>query len=217
MHTLSRVIGYIDGFNLYGGMKERCWYQYYWISPYRLIQNLLAPGEILGAVKYFSARVRGPDDRRNRQSEFLNAIRVVDPNEVILGKFYKRWQQCRSCKTEWATNEEKMTDSAIASHLVADAFRDQFDTAFLVGGDTDIVPAVKMVRRWFPQKRLHVWFPPARTNQEVADNCHDSGNIMGNHLAASLMPDEVRGPNGVLYRRPPSWSDPKTWETPTGP
>ena len=202
---MSKVIGYIDGFNLYYGLRQRSWRQYYWIDPFRLIQSLFAPGHELVAVKYFTARIHGPQDKRDRQTAFLDAIRASSQAEIILGKFYKKPRSCHACGAKWTSSEEKMTDSAIASNLVADAFRDQFDTAFLVGGDTDIVPAVKMVRRWFPEKRLSVWFPPARRNQEVEDNCHDSNSINGSHLGASLLPDEVEVEENVFVRRPVTW------------
>jgi len=203
---VSKVIGYIDGYNLYGGLRQRGWRQYYWIDPYLLIQQALGQGEELVGVKYFTARVKGPDDKRARQTAFLDAIRIVSSAEVILGKFYAKPKECRSCGCRWTSHEEKMTDSAIASNLVADAFRDQFDTAILVGGDTDIVPAIKMVRRWFPKKRLVVLFPPARRNQEVETHCHDSGDINGSHLHAALMPDEIQDQSGLIIRRPCSWS-----------
>src|SRR5436190_19969834 len=81
----TRIIGYIDGFNLYYGLRERKWKQYYWIDPYRLIHSLLAPEHQLVGVKYFTARVRGPDDKRDRQSRFLDALGAVSQAEVIHG------------------------------------------------------------------------------------------------------------------------------------
>ncbi len=205
---MSRIIGYIDGFNLYYGLKARNWRQYYWIDPYRLIQALLAPEDRLVAVKYFTARVKGPGDQHKRQGVYLDAVRAASGAEVIHGKFYRKPRRCRCGCCTWTDYEEKMTDSAIASNLIADAFRDQFDTAFLVGGDTDIVPAVKMVRRWHPGKRLMVWFPPARTNQEVELHCHDHGVITGDHLRAALMSERVQVADGVFVQRPAEWSRP---------
>lgn len=72
-----------------------------------------------------------------------------------------------------------------------------------------IVPAVKMVRRWFPKKRLMVWFPPARRNSEVSDHCHDEGTINGDHLKAALMPDRIDLGDGVFVNRPDHWTTSK--------
>ncbi len=205
---MSRVIGYIDGFNLYYGLRDRRWHQFYWIDPHRLIQALLAPTHTLVAVKYFTARVKDDPAKHARQSAYLDAISVHSQAEVILGRYYRKPVRCRNCAAQWTSYEEKMTDSAIASHLVADAFRDQFDTAFLVGGDTDIVPAIKMVRRWFPGKRFTVWFPPARKNQEVERACDDAGDVNGAHLQYALMPDRVEVRPGIFAERPAEWRAP---------
>lgn len=202
----QRVTAYVDGFNLYYGLRARGWGQYYWHDPYRLIEGLIRPGFRLVAVKYFTARVRQPDDKRRRQGAFLDALRAVSSVEIILGKFYRNHQRCNTCGHSWPSHEEKMTDSAIAANLVADSFLNVFDTAILVGGDTDIVPAVKMVRRHFPAKRLEVWFPPSRKNQEVADVCHDEGQINGAHLQAAMMPDRIEVAPGVIVERPVTWT-----------
>lgn len=203
---MQRVIGYIDGFNLYYGLRQRKWRQFYWIDPFALVAALLPPSQQLVGVKYFTARVRQPKTKRDRQSKLLDAIRVHSEAEIILGKFYRKPRQCRSCRVTWTTFEEKMTDCAIASHMVADAFRDQFDAAVLVGGDTDLVPPVKMIRRWFPEKRITAWFPPVRKNQAVADACHDEGSINGGHLAVAVMPDTIEVAEGVNVERPAQWS-----------
>jgi len=99
-----------------------------------------------------------------------------------------------------------MTDSAIASHLVSDAFLDCFDTAGILGGDTGIVPAVRMVRRHYPDKRIIVYYPPARKNDAVGSECHDSHQITGSHLERAVMPYEINIGNNIVISRPDEWS-----------
>lgn len=200
-----RVTAYVDGFNLYYGMRSKGWGHFYWIDPYVLIEQLMRPGFELKRVRYFTARVRQPDDKRARQSAYLDALNAISLAEPIFGKFYRKKQRCEACGVSRPTHEEKMTDSAIAANLVADAFRNDFDMALLVGGDTDIVPAIKMVRRHFPSKRLEVWFPPSRKNQEVADECDDEQQITGDHLRAAIMPDRIEVETGTFVERPDSW------------
>lgn len=201
----NRVIAYIDGFNLYFGMKSRGWNQFFWLDPWVLAETLITGGRSLEAVKYFTARVKAPDDKRARQSAYLDAVRASTDAEIVLGQFSKKPRQCFSCGATWNTFEEKMTDSAIATHLVADAFLNAFDTAILVGGDTDIVPAIKMVKRHFPTKRLEAWFPPRRKNQYVADCCDDAQSISGAHLEPAQMPDRIEIQEGVSVTRPGEW------------
>lgn len=203
---INRVFAYIDGFNLYFGLKERKWAKFYWFDPDCLAKQLVEGGRKVIETKYFTAKVKQPDDKRKRQQTFLNAIQHHSDSEIIYGKFAKRTRPCRNCGAIWTTHEEKMTDSAIAAHLVADAFLDRFDTAILIGGDTDIVPAIKLVRRYHPSKRIEAWFPPKRKNQQVADCCDDGGHINGEHLQAALMPLSATDENGFQIVKPSEWS-----------
>jgi len=52
----------------------------------------------------------------------------------------------------------------IAIALTSDAFRDQFDTALLVSGDSDLTGPVLQIKQLFPAKRIVVAFPPARSS-----------------------------------------------------
>jgi hypothetical protein len=53
----KRVITYIDGFNLYYGLKEKGWKRYYWLDIRKLSESLLKPWQELNEVKYFTARI----------------------------------------------------------------------------------------------------------------------------------------------------------------
>ena len=54
---MERVIAYIDGFNLYYGLKSSGWRRYYWLNIQRLVQNLLKPNQRLILTKYFTSRI----------------------------------------------------------------------------------------------------------------------------------------------------------------
>ena len=56
--TPIRVITYIDGFNLYFGLKDSGYRRYYWLDVERLAENILRPGQELLAVKYFTADIK---------------------------------------------------------------------------------------------------------------------------------------------------------------
>ena len=53
---MRRVTAYIDGLNLYYGLRDKGWRRYYWLDVRRLIENLLKPGQALGEVHYFTTR-----------------------------------------------------------------------------------------------------------------------------------------------------------------
>ena len=66
--ALQRVAAYIDGFNLYYGLRSKGWRRYYWLDLHRLVERLLRPGQQLVAVRYFTTRVV-PETWRSRQGE----------------------------------------------------------------------------------------------------------------------------------------------------
>jgi len=52
---MDRVIAYIDGFNLYFGLRDKGWRRYLWLDVQKLSTNLLKPGQQLVFTKYFTA------------------------------------------------------------------------------------------------------------------------------------------------------------------
>ena len=47
---MIRIAAYIDGFNLYFGLKHKGWKKYYWLDPVALSQALLKHGQELVAT-----------------------------------------------------------------------------------------------------------------------------------------------------------------------
>ena len=73
---MERVTVYIDGFNLYFGMKAKGWRRYYWMNVHLLAKKLLKPYQELIAIKYFTSRVSSmPNDpqKAKRQGEYLES------------------------------------------------------------------------------------------------------------------------------------------------
>ena len=54
----DRVIVYVDGFNLYYGLKDSGLRRYYWLDIQKLAKNLLKPNQRLVAVRYFTTRLK---------------------------------------------------------------------------------------------------------------------------------------------------------------
>jgi hypothetical protein len=57
---MKRVIAYIDGFNLYFGLREKGWKGFYWLNLRQVALNLLKSYQKLVAVKYFTSVVTAP-------------------------------------------------------------------------------------------------------------------------------------------------------------
>jgi len=113
--------------------------------------------------------------------------------------------RCRNCGACWQTHEEKMTDVNMAVELVVDGFRDRYDTALLISGDSDLMSTVTRIRGLFPEKSVIVGFPPNRSCQRLRRVATASFTIGRKKLADSQFPDEVTKPEGYILRRPATW------------
>ena len=147
---MTRVAAYIDGFNLYFGLKSRYGRRYHWLDLQKLCSALLRRGQILERVTYFTARVRDQPLSEQRQFHYLEALAHHSPLlTVVDGRFHERNCRCRNCGSTWTIYEEKETDVSLAVALVEDAVQDRYDTALIVSADSDLCPGVRSVKRLF--------------------------------------------------------------------
>jgi len=49
----------------------------------------------------------------------------------------------------WTVNNEKMTDVNIATNMMIDAYTNAFDIAYVISGDSDLVPPIRAIRAHF--------------------------------------------------------------------
>lgn len=175
------VITYIDGFNLYFGIRSEAvkqgsievpdpaWYRYMWLNIHAMCSLMLTDRQQLVAVKYFTAPITGGKAKQERQNAYLDALRTIPNIEIIFGRFEPERKLCEKCGHPGYHPQEKKTDVNIATSLICDALADKYDTAILVTGDSDIVPAVQAVRTLKPEKRIVAAFPPNRYSKELAN------------------------------------------------
>ncbi len=211
----SPVVGYVDGYNVYYGLKSKGWRRFFWLDLRALFAKLLEPGEVLAAVKYFTARRRGPQDSNTRQAIYLGALTSHAGVEVIYGKFAMRApQHCSYCgdilrcleyKRPDRRTQEKMTDVALGVNMVADAYEGLYEKAFLMSGDADFVPAVKHVVGRLG-KEVIVTPPPGRQVATLKKAASGVAHFPKGAFGRSQLPEVVTGDNGQEYRRPPEWA-----------
>lgn len=202
---MQRVITYIDGFNLYFGLKSKGWERFLWLDVEALSRNLLNPDQTLARTKYFTSRVSLPPDKAKRQSTYIDAIYTLADTSIYFGKYQTNPQTCRNCGHVHNANSEKMTDVNIAVELLQDAFVDAFDAAVLISADSDLIAPIEAVKRLFPKKRVVVACPPGRFSQHLCRSAHAYLKIGHGSIEKSQFPEHVRTPSGFLLRRPASW------------
>jgi uncharacterized LabA/DUF88 family protein len=204
---MQRVAAYIDGFNLYFGLKSAGFKRYYWLDLAALCQSLLKPEQQLGATHYFTTRIRDNNHNkadRQRQNVYLEALGTT-PLSIQYGHYLEKERRCRTCQTTWLDYEEKMTDVNLAVQLLADTFDDAFDVALIVSGDSDLTTPIQRVRKRFATKRLIVAFPPNRQSAELKRVAHGFLTIGEDKLRASQLPPQIVKPSGHTLTRPTTW------------
>lgn len=205
---MARVIAYVDGFNLYFGLKNAGFKRLYWLDVTALAGNLLKPGQTLAGTHYFTARIRDNDRNtadRKRQGDYLEALGLSGAS-IQLGHYLEKQRSCRKCHTAWTDYEEKMTDVNIAIQLLSDAVDDRFDVALVMSGDSDLTTPIRRVRERFPNKKVIVAFPPKRHSAELKRVANGHLVIGEDKLRASQLPDNITKPDGFVLARPASWT-----------
>ena len=205
----ERVSVYIDGFNLYFGLNDKGWRRYLWLDIPALATHLLKPHQSLVGVKYFTTRVGAPAESVRRQTVFLDALGVRGGVEIVYGNFIYNNDGCDGCGRTWTRREEKQTDVNLAVHMMRDAHDDIFDTALLISGDSDLVPAVKEVRRIPPGRRVVAIWPPERRSTDLCNASSASMALGRGALVACQLPAIVSDPSGYALCQPANGGSPR--------
>ncbi|MEU7852667.1 NYN domain-containing protein [Nonomuraea sp. NPDC049141] len=205
----ARVGVYVDGFNLYYGLKRLSGRRDLWLDLAAMARDLLRPGQRLELVTYFTTLVRGDPTSVERQRAYLAALKAHGA-DVVLGRFQEQLRRCRKCGATWRSYEEKKTDAAIASAMVADVALSAIDVVMLVSADSDLCAAVEKIREIDvlrgTKTRVVAAFPPGKSS-DGQRRCSDAWFPIGAAVVRrSQFPDVVSGPGDAVYHRPPHWN-----------
>ena len=168
----KRVLFLVDGFNLYHSLVDIqgvAKASVKWLdlralctSYLQAVRNEIGERVELSGIYYFSAR---PDHLAHRNpgvltrfDTYMSALRSTDI-EPILAQFKKKEVYCYRCKETFDRREEKETDVALGLKLIEALFHKECDTAVIISGDTDLIPAIRTAQRLFPDIPLGVGFP----------------------------------------------------------
>lgn len=132
---MQKVAVYIDGSNLVSNLQQREWPAF---IDLKYLAGKLANSDKLVHVLYtFSApHPNVPKDIRLDQQRYHDILRAMP--DIALGEGW------RSPPPHY---EEKAVDVKLAINLVIMARNNDYDVAYLITGDSDLAPAVDMVRQ----------------------------------------------------------------------
>jgi len=203
---MKRAIAYVDGFNLYFGIRETKKPTLKWLNIQALVQQLLArPSFVrrcgtheLVETKYFTSLISRKPAKERRQQTFLEALQTLEDFEIYYGKYSFQPQWCPNCRTHYELPTEKMSDVNLSVELMRDAFQDRFDTALIVSADSDLVPPVQAVKELFPRKIIAVALPPNRRSGHLVSVADYRLKIWERLVGKCLFPLKIPTDSGVI-------------------
>ncbi|MET3107946.1 uncharacterized LabA/DUF88 family protein [Oxalobacteraceae bacterium GrIS 2.11] len=180
IENISRTTAvYIDGYNLYYGRLRGTSLK--WLDVMRLFQNLLTQrdqNESVERITIFTAHTLATFASHGQksaaaQATYHRALKILYPDklEIVYGKHsfdkngallplydesmpYDRNKRVRVWKLE-----EKKTDVNLALGMYRDAVRGLYDRIILVSNDSDVEPALQLIRQDFPHIMIGVVMP----------------------------------------------------------
>ncbi|MCG3198284.1 MAG: NYN domain-containing protein [Candidatus Omnitrophica bacterium] len=208
-----RTIIYVDAFNLYYGAVRKTPYR--WLNLSALCRALLRSEDDLRAIKYFTALVQPHAldlGQRQRQETFLRALRTLPDVEIIFGHFLSHPVRMPLANysgpgprtVEVIKTEEKGSDVNLATHLLVDAFRDEFDLGIVISGDSDLAEPIRVVRQPPLSKKIGVWNPQRKPSIRLREVATFYKHLKENALRGCQFPDELEDRQG-RFHKPPSW------------
>jgi len=197
----QRVISFIDGFNLYHAISSLHRPELQWVNLHSLSKVFLkSHSEELCKVFYFSAYAEHVTVvKQKSQKSYLQALELTGV-EAVLGQFKEKVKRCPVCHSKWMGHEEKETDVNLALFVLNLAYLDAFDRALIISNDSDLTPAIRMVRNQFPRKRITTVAPPnLYHSRELMQAASDKTKIRVEHLERSVLPLVVANQSGLVW------------------
>ena len=106
-------------------------------------------------------------------------------------------------KTE-EISEEKKTDINIAITLLADGMADNFDTALILSGDSDLTPAILKLKKLCPHKKAGIIVPQNQSAMNLKQHADFFKKIQDRDLKKSLLPEQITY-KGNIITAPTGW------------
>lgn len=199
---------FIDGLNLYYSVRHHFGKENLWLDIEALCRRICPKGYDLGPIQYCSAPPKGNPDKHIRHSLYMHAIAASGAVTIHSGYHAEKPRTCPSpdCGHEWTDYEEKETDCRLAGLMIVEALVGKSEKLVLITGDTDLVPAIDLIRVHAPDREVVLCLPSKRGNRALNDAV--SGRVF--HLnrakvSACQLPTTVQSAKGRLLSKPTAW------------
>ena len=154
----ERVMVFIDGSNLYHSLKH--YYGRTDLDIGKFCRNLLRRRQLI-RIYYYNAKVgrKEEPERYKHQQAFFASVSTIPYAELRLGNLVY---------TNWPTVPpyDKGTDVQLATDMLTHSFKNNYDVAILVAGDSDFAPALQSVKDYGKHVEVAL-FGRVGTSQEL--------------------------------------------------
>ena len=230
-HLFRRVSYFVDGLNLDHQLRK---HGLSWLNLTSFLQSVMMDSEELVRINYFTAVCHWDRTIAKAQKTYLavlrdNGIRVVLGQFLPVTRYYVKGRTTLLPDSSqpatilpddlperigFRSYTEKTSDVALGVELYDSAANDEFDRAVIVSGDSDLVPAIKMVRKRFPLKQLTSFTCTSNSAKRTRQQCHESIRFSVDQVRQFQFGSDVQLRNGKTLHRPESWLQPGTLSEP---
>ena len=185
---MVRTIIYIDSRNLHyklrdRGIQSQC-------IDYLAFARLLAkgngshPDKHIEAIKFYCARYPAELDLAKHHSDDAFFNHIEKNQKVTLRTGHYKFKSGRP-----ETAREKGVDVLLATDLIVDAVFRQYDVAYIVSDDSDILPAIDAAKKINTNLRfIQVTFEPRNEWSQVVNTVFTLYDHVAKKLATSVIP-----------------------------
>ena len=165
---------------------------YKWLNYRSLADSFIDnENEIITKIYYFSAITPWDQEKARRHKIYIKALETENIN-IVLGKFKTTTCRCEAdCQKKYKKYSEKQTDVNIAIHMMKTAFQDDIDKILLFSGDSDLIPAVNMIKKSYPTIIIKSIFPYKRFSKALKEESHEYSRIRTNHFELHQFPEKI--------------------------
>lgn len=208
---MKRTSVYVDGFNLYYGCLKGTPHK--WLDIGKLCRLVLKNNDV-NRIRYSTARVqpRAGDPRQQvRQQTYIRALETIPDLSTHYGHFLTHEVRMPLANppnsgprtVEVIKTEEKGSDVNLATHLLFDGFRKDYEVAVIVSNDSDLLAPIRIVRRELGLT-VGILNPQRRPSRVLAQEADFVRQIRAGALAASQFPATLKDSKGEITK-PPAW------------
>lgn len=202
---MNRVAVFIDGFNLYHSLNDNpTYHKYKWLNLDKFSRCFISPKDTVSDIFYFTSYVTWDSQKLARHQMYVKALQFVGI-KPIFGAFRMKDIKCRICHQWYKNHEEKQTDVNITIKLFQTATMDVWDSAPIISGDSDLIPAIEAVKKTFPAKQVGIVIPIGRRAEELKQITDFRRRVKPKHLESCQFDDEITIDHNIVLKRPETW------------